>query len=123
MFNEKILAILEDEGPAAFITEGEEGPHLVSTWNSYLFVVDGHTLAFPAGTYRKTESNLRANGRMQMLIGSRKVMGRKSPGTGFRLTGRGHLEAEGPVYDKIKARFPWARAAVIFEVAKAEQLL
>ena len=45
------------------------------------------------------------------------------PGTGYRLTGRAALETEGAFFDQTKAKFPWARGALVIRVEKAEQLL
>ncbi|WP_242394464.1 pyridoxamine 5'-phosphate oxidase family protein [Anaeromyxobacter oryzisoli] len=118
MITETIRSVLEHEGPAAWVTQGPEGPHLVATWNSYIQILDDHTLAFPAGGYRKTEQNLANGSGAQMIIGA------KAPaGIGFLLTGRAALEVDTPVHAQLRSRFPWCRAAVVFRVTQVEKVL
>lgn len=118
MIPERLRAALAEEGSAAFVTRGPEGPHLVATWNSYIEVVDASTLVFPAGGFRKTEENLRGGSPVQMIVG-----GHVPDGVGFRLTGRAELEVGTPHHVRIKQRFPWARAAVVLRVTGVEQVL
>ncbi len=118
MITDAIRTVLNHEGPAAFVTEGPGGPHLVATWQSYLRVLDDATLAFPAGGYRRTEENLRAGSGVQMIIGAK-----QPSGIGFRLTGRAELVTGGPVHTKLKQDFPWCRAAVVLHVTAVEKVL
>ena len=118
MIPERMKAALAEEGSAAFVTQGPAGPHLVATWNSYLDVVDADTIVFPAGGYRKTEENLRAGSTVQMIVG-----GHLPDGVGFRLTGRAELETGTPHHERVRRRFPWARAAVVLHVTGVEQVL
>ncbi len=59
LMTDAVRGVLAHEGSAAFVTQGEGGPHLVATWHSYIHVLDGQTLAFPAGGFRQTEENVR----------------------------------------------------------------
>ena len=118
MITDAIRAVLKQEGPAAFVTTGPGGPHLVATWQSYLRVLDDATLAFPAGGYRRTEENLRAGSEVQMIVGAK-----QPTGTGFRLTGRAELETAGPVHARLRQEFPWCRAAVVLRVTGVEKVL
>ncbi len=118
MIPDRVKAAIEDEGSAAFVTQGADGPHLVATWNSYLELVGEDTLVFPAGGYRKTEENLRRGSAVQMIVG-----GHVPDGIGFRLKGRAQLEAGTPNHERVKRRFPWARAAVVLRVESIEQVL
>ena len=62
----------------AIVTSGEDGPHVVGNWGSYmraLGIMDD-TIVLPAGRYRKTEANLRKNSRVQVLLASKAVQGR-----------------------------------------------
>lgn len=118
MISETIRSVLAHEGPAAWVTQGPEGPHLVATWNSYLQVLDDRTLVFPAGGYRKTEQNLKSGSGAQMIIGAK-----EPTGIGFLLTGRAELEVDSPVHAQLRTRFPWCRAAVVFRVAQVEKVL
>ncbi len=118
MIPDRLKAVLRDEGSAAFVTQGPAGPHLVATWNSYIDVVDLGTLLFPAGGYRQTEENLRNGSPVQMIVG-----GHLPEGVGFRLTGNASIESGTPNHVRVKHRFPWARAAVVFRVSGVEQVL
>ncbi len=118
MIPDRLRAALREEGAAAFVTQGADGPHLVATWNSYIEVVDAGTLLFPAGGYRRTEENLRRGSPVQMIIG-----GHVPEGVGFRLAGRATLEVGTAHHARLKQRFPWARAAVVVHVSGVEQVL
>lgn len=118
MIPDRLKAALKEEGSAAFVTQGPKGPHLVATWNSYIDVLDGDTLLFPAGGYRKTEENLRSGSAVQMIVG-----GHVPQGIGFRLAGRAELEVGTPNHQRIRQRFPWARGAVVLRVTSVEQVL
>jgi hypothetical protein len=101
-------------------TCGEDGVHLVATWGDYvreLGIQEGDVLLIPAGGYRKTEENLRANPDVEVLVGS------KEAGTGFRLSGRGELQLSGPWADKVKREFSWARGALAIRVEDVQKLL
>jgi len=119
MLDAAVLSTLKAEGPAAFVTTGPSGPHLVATWQSYLEVLDGSRLAFPAAPrgYLTTEANLAAGSTCQMVVGSRADL------QGFRLTGTAELQTDTPVHRHLQERFPWCRAAVVFKVGKVERIL
>lgn len=122
MIPEKLLQILKNEGPAAIATLGDEGPHLVNTWNSYISVIDNH-LVFPAGGMNKTEANVSKNNKVLITLGSREVAGLKNQGAGFLIKGTVSFEKSGPIFDIVKKRFPWARAAVKVTVDSSTQTL
>lgn len=117
-----ISEVLNTEGPATFVTVSADGPHVVATWNTYLEEEDDKFLV-PVGGYHKTEANLKADSRLVMLIGSKKAPGKRGPGTGFRLTGSAEINSSGELFERIKQRFPWARAVLVFKIEKSEQLL
>lgn len=104
-------------------TAGDDGVHLVCTWggedkDGYVMIVDDETLALPAGGYRKTEENLKqSGGKIQILAVLR------SDRNGYRIEGKAHLESEGPVFERVKERFKWARAALVLKVDGYESLL
>ncbi len=72
----------------------------------------------PAGGYRKTEENLARGSPVQMIVG-----GHLPRAIGFRLTGRAALETGTPNHERVRRRFPWARAAVVLRVDSVEQVL
>lgn len=120
---EKLLQVLSHEGVVAIVTQGEGGPHLVNTWNSFIKVTSDGRLFYPAGNMSTTESNTKKNNHVLVTIGSREVQGVNGPGTGFLINGTAAFLYEGPDFDDIKSRFPWSRAAVEIRVISAEQTL
>lgn len=104
------------------VTSGDEGPHVVGNWGDYhrLLGLEGDTIVLPAGYYRQTEENLRRNARVAVMIASRKVLGSHGPGQGCLLSGRGEIVTEGPLAEKVKAAFAWARGALLIHVEAAQ---
>ena len=105
----------------AIATAGPDGPHLAATWGDYIRAlgVESDRLLIPAGGLRQTEANLEANPRIELLLASRQVQRAQGAGQGCVLSGTARLEAAGPDFDKVKARFPWARAALVVTVERA----
>ena len=108
-------------------TRGKDGPHLVATWGEFvasLDMDDGKTLLVPAGGYKKTEKNLKEDDMVVLMVGSKKAPGKRGGmGTGYRLNGHGRVVYEGALFEQVKAKYEWARAALVIEVDEAEQLL
>jgi len=101
----------------AIVTSGEDGPHVVGHWGSYMFLdIEEGLVAFPVGRYQKTEQNLRNNPRIQLLVASKKVQGTKSPGQGCLITGTAEIIAAGDAVDAVRVKFPWARGALVVRV-------
>jgi hypothetical protein len=124
MLPQTLLEVLNHEAPIAIATQGEDGPHLSNTWNSYVQVSGEDTLIVPAGGLRRTEANIAKDDRIKMSIASRQVKGKNGgQGTGFVLTGTAKFHFEGPSFEKVKERYSWARAAVVVKVETAEQTL
>jgi hypothetical protein len=123
MIPEKFLEVLKYEGVASIATQGENGPHLSSTWNSYLQVTENESLIYPAGGMQVTEKNIKKNNRVLMTVGSREVEGFHGHGTGFRIEGTATFLTEGSSYEQIKQKFPWARAAVDITIVSIVQTL
>ena len=108
-------------------TRGKDGPHLVATWGEFvanLDVDDGKTLLAPAGGYKQTEKNLLEDDLVVVMVGSKQAPGKSgNMGTGYRISGRGRVDYEGKLFDLVKEKYAWARAALVIEVEEAEQLL
>lgn len=124
--NDSVRNVIDNSEIVAIVTGGEDGPHLVATWGDFvrqLEVDDGKTIVIPAGGYSQTEKNFKKDNRVKLLIGSRQVQGKNSMGTGYRLSGHAKIVTKGEMMDLTKSKFPWARAALVIEVDKAEQLL
>lgn len=120
---EKLLEVLKHDGVVAIATLGEDGPHLVNTWNSYVRVTEDGRLLIPAGYMHKTQANVAFNSEVLITLGSSKVAGTMGPGTGFLVKGTASFVAEGPDFEVMKAKFPWARATLAVAVSSATQTL
>ncbi len=100
------------------VTSGDDGPHVVGNWGDYMRAlgIGVDTIVLPAGHYRQTEQNLRKNSRVQLLVASRKVQGTRSPGQGYLIAGTAEILSSGEFADAAKAKFPWARGALVIHV-------
>jgi len=123
MIPEKLQEVMKNDGVVAIVTLGEDGPHMVNTWNSYIQVSEDGRLLIPAGYMNKTETNVAHNNQVLLTLGSSKVMGNNGPGTGFLIKGTAEFIAEGPDFDLIKVQFSWARAALAVTIDSATQTL
>lgn len=118
------LDVCEATEFVAIVTSGSDGPHVVGHWGDYMFRGLGEDLiAFPVGRYHKTEENLRADNRIQLLAASRKVPGTKSMGQGCLISGTAEIVAAGAAVDAVRAKFPWARGALVVRVAEVRTQL
>jgi len=123
MFPEKLLEVLQHVGVVAIATQGQDGPHLVNTWNSYIQVPDEGRLLIPAGYLHETEANIARDNRVLLTIGSHEVAGKLGPGTGFLIKGTAAFVSSGPDFDTIKAKYVWARATLVVTVESVTQTL
>ena len=123
MIPEKLLEVLKHVGVVAIATQGETEPHLVNTWNNYIQVSDDGNLLVPAGYMYETEKNIARDNRIWLTIGSHEVAGNMGPGTGFLIKGTVAFVATGADFDRIKAKYAWARAVLVVTVASATQTL
>lgn len=123
MIPEKLLELLTYEGVVAIATQGEEGPHMVNTWNSYIQLTGDGCLLIPAGYMKTTEANIAKDNKVLITLGSREVEGNQGPGTGFLIKGTAAFQTAGPNFDAVKQRFTWARAALEVTITSATQTL
>jgi predicted pyridoxine 5'-phosphate oxidase superfamily flavin-nucleotide-binding protein len=123
MIPEKLMEVLKHEGVVAIATLGQDGPHMVNTWNSYLQVSSTERILIPVGYMRRTEANIAYNNQVLVTLGSREVAGNIGPGTGFLIRGTASIEASGSDFDAVKARLPWARAVMAVTANSIEQTL
>ena len=108
----KLMQVLAKDGVVAIATLGQDGPHMVNTWNSYVRVTEDGRLLIPAGYMQTTEANVAFNDQVLVTLGSSKVAGLHGPGTGFLIKGKATWVASGPDFEVLKAKFAWARATL-----------
>jgi Pyridoxamine 5'-phosphate oxidase len=112
MIPETLLEILKQDGIVAIATLGQEGPHLVNTWNSYIRLSADGRLLIPAGYMHRTEANIAFNPEVLLTLGSSKVKGLHGPGAGFLIKGKAVFLTSGPDFELLKAKFDWLRATL-----------
>jgi hypothetical protein len=112
MIPEKVKEILKKDGIVAIATLGQDGPHLVNTWNSYVRISADGRLLIPAGYMNRTEANVAFNPEVLITLGSSKVEGLRGAGTGFLIKGKAAFITSGPDFDLLKSSFPWLRATL-----------
>lgn len=125
MIDKKLIEVLATPPDAALaiVTQGLNGPHVVNSWNSYVQVTNEGKLLIPAGRMGETEKNIERDNKVKLTITNREVQGKTYKGTGFLINGSAAFTKEGPDFDLIKAKFPWARAALTIIIESAEQTL
>jgi hypothetical protein len=123
MIPETLREVLKHEGVVAIATVGEDGPHMVNTWNSYVMVSEDERLLIPAGYMNRTEANVAHDARVLLTAGSVKVRGLQGAGTGFLVKGKASFVTSGPDFEVMKARFRWARATLAITVESATQTI
>ena len=112
--------VLEATEFVAMVTAGSERPHITATWGDYVRQLgfEDDRLVIPAGYYHQMEANLARDPQIQLLVASRRVAGKLGPGQGFTLKGTGTIVASGDDMDRVKTHFPWARGALVVQVAE-----
>lgn len=123
MIPDKMREVLTKDGVVAIATLGQDGPHLVNTWNSYVRITDDERLLIPAGFMHRTEANIATNNNVLITLGSSKVAGKKGPDTGFLIKGTAAFMTSGPDFEATKARFSWVRAVLAVKINSATQTL
>jgi hypothetical protein len=126
MTNSKCAGLIDDilKGTefVTIVTSGEHGPYLVGNWGDHLRVLrhaaDGDTIILPAGRYWQTEKNLQKNSRIAMMAASRHIHNMRG-GQACVLYGRGEIVTSGTIAEAVKAKFPWARGALLIHVEEA----
>jgi Pyridoxamine 5'-phosphate oxidase len=112
MIPDKLLEILKQDGVVAIATLGQDGPHMVNTWNSYIRISSDGRLLIPAGYMHQTEANIAYNPQVLITLASSKIQGLHGPGAGFLIKGTAAFITSGPDFDLLKSKFDWLRATL-----------
>ncbi len=117
--------VIEKSEWVAIATAGTDGPHLVGCWshNVRALGIEDDVIVIPAWHYNQTEENLRRNNRVELLFASRQVKRPDGSGQGCCVRGRAELVTSGAAADAVKAKFPWARGALVVTVEEAKTQL
>ena len=121
MIPEKLQEILKQDGVVAIATLGQDGPHMVNTWNTYIRISPEGRMLIPAGYMHKTEENIQHNPEVLITVGSSKVKGLHGTGAGFLIKGKAAFVTSGPDFDTLKSTFSWLRATLVVTIDSATQ--
>jgi predicted pyridoxine 5'-phosphate oxidase superfamily flavin-nucleotide-binding protein len=120
---EKLIEVLKQDGVVAIATLGQDGPHMVNTWNSYIRITDDERILIPVGYMNRTEANIAFNNQVLITLGSSKVAGNMGSGTGFLIKGTATILPDGDDFVATKAKFSWARAVMSVSASSITQTL
>lgn len=123
MVTEKFKDVIAHEGVVSIVSWSAGDAHVVNTWNSYLVLTDDGRLLIPAYGMRKTEKNVVVNPRVKLTMGSREVMGFRSPGAGFLVTGTARFITEGSAFDEWKTKYTWLTRLLEVKLESVTQTL
>ena len=96
--SEEIKGMLEKMPFIPLASAGNSEPHLIVVGKG--FVIDDETLAFFGWRQGVTSNNIGSNGYIQIVVVS------EARDKGYRLAGRGHIEKEGAISDRLREFFP-----------------
>jgi len=121
---EKFYEVLQHEGVVAIVSWGDNEPHVVNTWNSYLVITEEGHILIPAYGMRKTEKNVRVNNRVKITLGSKEVLGYKDyQGTGFLIEGTATYIESGDTYNMMKEKFSFLTRVIDITVTAIKQTI
>ncbi|MFV0330192.1 MAG: pyridoxamine 5'-phosphate oxidase family protein [Dysgonomonas sp.] len=122
--SEKFHDVLKHEGVVSIVSWGNDEPHVVNTWNSYLVATEDERILIPAYGFRKTQKNVNVNNQVKITLGTREVLGYKDyPGTGFLIVGTAKYLESGEDYDMMKEKFSFLTRVLEVTVTSAKQTL
>lgn len=121
---EKFLDVIKHEGVVSIVSWAENEPHVINTWNSYLFITDDERILIPAAGMRITQKNIEKNSKVKLTLGSKEVLGYKDyQGTGFLIEGTGNFIISGNEFDSMHQTFPFLSRVLEITVSSIKQTL
>jgi hypothetical protein len=123
MLSEKFFEVIANEGVVSIVSWGNDEPHVVNTWNSYVNITADGRLLIPAAGMRKTQKNVGFNNKVKVTLGSKDVMGYKFMGTGFLIEGTAKFVESGSEFDMMKEKLPFLNRVLEITVTSQKQTL
>jgi hypothetical protein len=123
MITEKLLAVLAKEGVVSIVSWAEGDAHVCNTWNSYIVVQGADRLLIPAYAMRHTEKNTTINPTVKLTVGTKELVGYRSMGTGFLLTGKARFLSDGPEWIMMKEKFSFLTRVLEVTLTSVQQTL
>lgn len=124
MLTEKFYEVLKHEGVVSIVSWGNDEPHIVNTWNSYLVITPDERILIPAYAMKRTEKNVNVNNKVKLALGSKDVIGYNDyQGTGFIVEGTANYLESGSEFDMMKEKFSFLTRVLEIKVTSAKQML
>jgi len=121
---DNFLNVIKHEGVVSIVSWGNDEPHVVNTWNSYLVVTDDERILIPAAGMRKTQNNIEINNKVKLTLGSKEVLGfRDYQGTGIYIEGTAKFITSGTEFETMHEKFPFLSRVLEITVSFAKQTL
>lgn len=120
MVSDKLRSVMQKEGAVAIVAQGENFPHVVNTWHSFVTVNNDHFIV-PVGGMKTMEEILSHDEKVLVTVGSREVEGLHGAGAGFLLVGNATIIVDGSECDGVKKNYPWARAMMKIMITNVTQ--
>lgn len=121
MLVEKLKEVMSKEGAMAIVAKGDDFPHVVNTWHSYVHIVDESKFIVPVAGMNKMEKVLSNDNRVLVTVGSKEVEGLYGMGAGFLIEGTAKMITEGDEYAYMQGLFVWARAIMQINITNVTQ--
>lgn len=118
--NEKIENILKYEGVFSIVAKGDDFPHIVNTWNSYV-IFKNDEFFIPVAGMNKMEEFLKKENKVIVVIGTKELMGLYGMGMGIKIMGQASILTDTKEHEDLKAKFEWARAVMKIEILESYQ--
>lgn len=123
MLSEKFFKVIAQEGVVSIVSWGDDEPHVVNTWNSYVNISTDGRILIPAAGMRKTQKNVELNNKVKVTLGSKDVMGYKFMGTGFLIDGTAKFVESGSEFDMMKEKYQFLSRVLEITVTSQKQTL
>lgn len=123
MLTDKFYEVISHEGVVSIVSWGNDEPHIVNTWNSYLNITDDKRILIPAAGMHSIEQDVQKNNRVKLTLGSKQVQGKFSLGTGFRIEGTANFLNSGNDYEMMKSKFSFLSRVLEIKVTSLTQTL
>ncbi len=120
---EKFFEVINHEGVVSIVSWGQNEPHIVNTWNSYLHVTNDERILIPAAGMHSIEADLAKNDKVKLTMGSKDVQGLFTTGAGFRIEGTAKLLATGNDYELMFNKFPFLTRVLEITITTLKQTL
>lgn len=121
MFTNEFKEVLKKEGVVTIVTVVDNKPHIINSFNTYLFATEDNRILVPAYAMHKTEENLAINPNVKMTLGAKAVFG-KEECPGYVIEGTATIIDSGDDYDMMFEKYSFLTRVFELKVTSLEQM-